>query len=135
MNTSDWSIEKMIEVQLLDPECFLKIKETLTRIGTISKDDMQVLNQLCHILHKKGKYYIVHYKEMYAIDRCKTELYESDLARRNTIINLLVQWNLIRVHPDQLLVFSDLSQIKVVTFKDKAKWILRPKFTFRTDNS
>jgi len=123
------SIDSLVEVQLKEPDDFLKVKETLTRIGVASKKD-QTLYQSCHILHKQKKYYIVHFKELFALDGKPTDFSENDEGRRNTIINLLVEWGLISlVDGDKTKEpLTPLSQIKVLAFKDKNEWNLVTKY-------
>ena len=122
-------IQAMIEVLLKEPDDFLKVRETLTRIGIASRKE-KTLFQSCHILHKHVKYYIVHFKELFALDGKTTNFSENDEARRNTIANLLAEWELISlVEPDKS---SDptvpLSQLKILSFKEKAEWELTPKY-------
>ena len=122
-------IEELVEVTLPSEESFLKIKETLTRIGIASKKD-QKLFQSCHILHKQGKYYIVHFKELFALDGKPTNFNEEDQGRRNTITNLLAEWGLISiVHPDKATdPIAPLSQIKIISHKEKDEWALVAKY-------
>ena len=122
-------IDSLVEIQIKDQEDFLKIRETLTRIGIASRKDNK-LYQSCHILHKQNKYYIVHFKELFALDGKQTDFSEDDKARRNTIINLLEQWELLKViNPNKIeQPKSPLSQIKVIPFKEKANWELVPKY-------
>lgn len=122
-------INSMIEVELNDEDDFLKVRETLTRIGIASRKDM-TLYQSCHILHKQGKYYIVHFKELFALDGKPTNFADSDKARRNTIANLITEWGLVKlVEPDKSLdPVSPLSQIKVLPYKDKDDWNLVAKY-------
>jgi hypothetical protein len=123
-------IEEMVEVRLKNPEDFLKVRETLTRIGVASRKD-QTLYQSCHILHKQRRYFIVHFKELFALDGKPTNFDDDDLKRRNTIVNLLAEWGLIE------LVDSDatkdnvapISQIKVLSHKEKDDWILQAKYS------
>jgi hypothetical protein len=131
VNVVEWDIADMVEVYFPEPEDFLKIRETLTRIGIPSiRDEKQTLFQSCHILHKKGKYYIVHFKELFCLDGKKSTLAEDDLARRNTIINLLCEWDLIDVvHKDKIENKCPLSQMKIISFKDKDNWDLVPKYS------
>jgi hypothetical protein len=119
-----------VEVRLNNPEDFLKIKETLSRIGLASKKD-NTLYQSCHILHKQGKYYIVHFKELFLLDGKDSTLAEGDIARRNRIVNLLEEWELLDiVNPDKTLdLQSPLNQIKIIPFKEKDKWNLVAKYT------
>jgi hypothetical protein len=123
-----WSEEDMIEVVLKEPDDFLKVRETLTRIGVASRKEKK-LYQSCHILHKKGKYYIVHFKELFALDRKDTNFSLNDLQRRNRIIQLLSDWGLITVvNPDTITDAAPLNQIKVIAYKDKAEWTLESKY-------
>jgi hypothetical protein len=124
------SITDLIEVTLAEKDDFLKVKETLTRIGVASKKE-KILYQSCHILHKQGKYYIVHFKELFALDGKTSDITENDLARRNAITNLLKDWGLVGVvNPKQLEepepIF--LSQIKIISHKEKSEWQLIPKY-------
>jgi hypothetical protein len=123
------SVENLIEVTLAEKDDFLKVRETLTRIGVAAKKE-QVLYQSCHILHKQGKYYIVHFKELFALDGKPSSIIENDYARRNAIINLLQEWGLITiVNPDKITEpRAPLSQIKIIAFKDKNDWELVAKY-------
>lgn len=125
-----WTVEDMVEVTLDERDDFLKVKETLTRIGVASKKD-QTLYQSCHILHKQGKYYIVHFKELFALDGRPTNLSESDIARRNTIANLLHEWGLIKlVNEDKTKEpVTPLNQIKILPHKEKDQWQLVSKYS------
>ena len=124
----NWSPEQMLEVTLKQPDDFLKIRETLSRIGVASRKD-KTLFQSCHILHKQGKYYIVHFKELFALDGKKATLIENDIQRRNTISVLLQDWNLLSiVKPEAAENKAPLSQIKIIAFKEKSEWILEPKY-------
>ena len=125
----NWSPEQMLEVTLKQPDDFLKIRETLSRIGVASRKD-KTLFQSCHILHKQGKYYIVHFKELFALDGKKATLINNDIQRRNTIAVLLQDWKLIDiVNKDSALENkAPLSQIKVLPFKEKKEWILSAKY-------
>ena len=116
-----------LEIKLDNPENFLKIKETLSRIGVASRKD-QILYQSCHILHKQGKYFIVHFKELFALDGKDTNLSENDIARRNTIANLLSDWGLVKVVSESDVESAPLSQIKVISFKEKNEWKLETKY-------
>lgn len=116
-----------LEIFLEDPENFLKVKETLSRIGVASKKD-KTLYQSCHILHKQGRYFITHFKELFALDGKEADFTENDIARRNTIGKLLQEWGLIKIKSDTDLVYCTLSQIKVIAHKDKAEWELVPKY-------
>ena len=121
-----WSPESMLEVTIKQPDDFLKVRETLTRIGVASRKD-KTLFQSCHILHKQGRYYIVHFKELFALDGKETNLSENDIARRNTIANLLGDWGLVEVKGDSTPT-APLSQIKIISFKEKDEWILETKY-------
>ena len=126
--TINWSPESMLEVTIKQPDDFLKIRETLTRIGVASRKD-KTLYQSCHILHKQGKYYITHFKELFALDGKKATLTENDIQRRNTISILLQDWNLIDiVDRSQAENKAPLSQIKVLPFKEKKEWNLSAKY-------
>jgi hypothetical protein len=123
-----WSIEDMLEVTIKQPDDFLKVRETLTRIGVASRKD-KTLFQSCHILHKQGKYYIVHFKELFALDGKTATLSENDIQRRNTIAVLLADWNLIDIVKKEAAENkAPLSQIKVLPFKEKKDWILSAKY-------
>ena len=123
----NWSPESMLEVTIKQPDDFLKIRETLTRIGVASRKD-KTLYQSCHILHKQGKYYITHFKELFALDGKKATLTENDIQRRNTISILLQDWNLIDiVNKSEAENKAPLSQIKVLPFKEKKEWNLSAK--------
>lgn len=124
------SITDLVEVTLQEKDDFLKVRETLTRIGVASKKD-NTLYQSCHILHKQGKYYIVHFKELFALDGKETDLSENDLSRRNAIAKLLQDWELVKVViPTQIEtpVPIFISQIKIISHKEKEKWELVPKY-------
>ena len=127
MNDASWSPEEMLEVRLKEPDDFLKVRETLSRIGVASRKD-KTLFQSCHILHKQGKYYIVHFKELFALDGKDTNLSENDIARRNTIANLLADWGLVDVVGTTKIEAAPLSQIKVISFKEKGDWKLETKY-------
>ena len=127
MNDTSWSPEQMLEVVLKEPDDFLKVRETLSRIGVASRKD-KTLFQSCHILHKQGKYYIVHFKELFALDGKDTNLSENDIARRNTIANLLSDWGLVDVVGTTSVEAAPLSQIKVISFKEKGDWKLETKY-------
>ncbi|NDB79788.1 translation repressor protein [archaeon] len=117
-----------VEISISNPDDFLKIRETLTRIGIASRKD-NTLYQSCHILHKKGRYFIVHFKELFILDGKPSDLTTNDLQRRNTIAKLLQDWNLLKIlNADEELVFAPLSQIKIIAFKDKEGWSLVPKY-------
>ena len=122
-------IESMVEVLLLHEEDFLKVRETLTRIGVASRKD-KTLYQSCHILHKQGKYYIVHFKELFALDGKPTNLSHSDIERRNTVVNLLNEWNLVEiVHPEKAQPTTSIRQMKILPFSEKPEWDLQAKYT------
>lgn len=123
------SVENLIEVTLAEKDDFLKVRETLTRIGVAAKKE-NVLYQSCHILHKQGKYYIVHFKELFALDGKPSSMVENDVARRNTIINLLAEWGLIKIVTPEKIEEpkAPLSQIKIIAFKDKNEWELVAKY-------
>ena len=123
---NNWTQEQMLEVVLKEPDDFLKIRETLSRIGVASRKERK-LYQSCHILHKQGRYYIVHFKELFALDGKETNLSENDIARRNTIANLLSDWGLVEVKGDSTPT-APLSQIKIISFKEKDEWILETKY-------
>lgn len=122
-------IEDLLEVRLKKEDDFLKVKETLTRIGVASRKD-KTLYQSCHILHKRGKYYIVHFKELFALDGKSTDFEENDLARRNTIANLLAEWGLIDIADKNKAgdPVAPLSQIKIISYKEKDDWTLTAKY-------
>ena len=123
-----WSAEDMLEVTTKQPDDFLKVRETLTRNGVASRKD-KTLYQSCHILHKQGKYFIVHFKELFALDGKKATLVENDIQRRNTIAILLQDWSLIEiVQPQSAENKAPLSQIKVLPFKEKKEWNLSAKY-------
>ena len=127
MNDSLWKPDKMLEVGLKEPDDFLKVRETLSRIGVASRKN-KTLFQSCHILHKQGKYYIVHFKELFALDGKDTNISENDIARRNTIANLLTDWGLVKVVSESAVEAAPLSQIKVISFKEKNEWLLETKY-------
>lgn len=124
----DWTPDSMLEVTLPEPDNFLKVRETLTRIGVASRKD-KTLYQSCHILHKQGRYFIVHFKELFALDGKEANITNSDIERRNTITGLLADWGLLKI-----VILSkaeervSLSQIKVVSFKEKLEWTLTAKY-------
>ena len=127
MNEQLWKPKQMLEVGLKEPDDFLKVRETLSRIGVASRKE-KTLFQSCHILHKQGKYYIVHFKELFALDGKDTNLSENDIARRNTIANLLSDWGLVKVVSESDVESAPLSQIKVNSFKEKNEWKLETKY-------
>lgn len=117
-----------LEIILVEPDDFLKVRETLTRIGVASKRE-QVLYQSCHILHKQGKYYIVHFKELFALDGKQADITDNDIERRNTIAKLLSDWGLIKIIDSSVIIRqAPLSQIKVIAYKDKDDWDLQAKY-------
>lgn len=122
-------IDKMVEIQPVDDDGFRKIKETLTRMGVPSKTDM-ILNQSAHILHRRGKYYICHFKELFALDGLRTDLSEGDLARRNRIVQMLVDWGLaVVVTPQNLEPMGHANIVKVIKHSEKDDWDLRVKYS------
>tara|TARA_B100000035_G_scaffold60552_1_gene48786 strand:- start:25 stop:468 length:444 start_codon:yes stop_codon:yes gene_type:complete len=126
--TVQWSQDQMVEVLLNEPDDFLKVRETLTRIGVASRKEKK-LYQSCHILHKQGRYYIVHFKELFALDGKHANLTVNDVQRRNRIARLLADWGLISVvNPDSVADIAPLNQIKVLAYKDKSDWILEQKY-------
>ena len=123
-----WKQSDMVEVVLKEPDDFLKVRETLTRIGVASRKEKKIY-QSCHILHKQGKYYIVHFKELFALDGKHTNITENDVQRRNRISQLLADWGLVSiVDADGLGELAPLNQIKVISFKDKTNWTLESKY-------
>jgi len=123
-----WKQTDMVEVVLNEPDDFLKVRETLTRIGVASRKEKKIY-QSCHILHKQGKYYIVHFKELFALDGKNTNLSLNDIQRRNRIIQLLSDWGLISVvSPSRIADLAPLNQIKVLAFKEKNDWTLESKY-------
>ena len=123
-----WSPDKMVEVLLSEPDDFLKVRETLTRIGEASRKEKK-LYQSCHILHKQGKYYIVHFKELFALDGKRANLSVNDVQRRNRIIQLLSDWGLVTIlKPDVATDIAPLNQIKVIAYKEKGDWDLETKY-------
>ena len=129
MEEGNWTQEQMLEVGLKEPDDFLKVRETLSRIGVASRKERK-LYQSCHILHKQGRYFIVHFKELFALDGKKTNLSENDIARRNTIAKLLSDWGLVIIMGENEPV-APLSQIKVLSYNEKDEWILETKYTIR----
>lgn len=123
-----WTPDQMIEVVLSEPDDFLKVRETLTRIGVASRKERK-LYQSCHILHKQGKYFIVHFKELFALDGKRANLTVNDVQRRNRIVQLLADWGLIGIcNVEQIQNIAPLNQIKVLSYKDKTDWILETKY-------
>ena len=128
MEEVNWTQEQMLEVGLNEPDDFLKVRETLSRMGVASRKERK-LYQSCHILHKQGKYYIVHFKELFALDGKKANLSENDLQRRNRIIKLLSDWGLVEiVKVSDVVDVAPLSQIKVIAYREKGEWILESKY-------
>lgn len=124
----DWTPDSMLEVTLPEPDNFLKVKETLTRIGIASRKERR-LYQSCHILHKQGRYFLVHFKELFALDGKESNLTNNDVERRNTVAILLQDWGLLKVlKPAEAEPQASLSQIKVLAFKEKDEWELVPKY-------
>jgi len=126
----EWSSAKMIEVVLQEPDDFLKVRETLTRIGVASRKEKK-LYQSCHILHKQGRYFIVHFKELFALDGKRANLTINDVQRRNRIVKLLVDWGLVLISDEALQNIADVSplnQIKVISFREKSEWTLETKY-------
>jgi hypothetical protein len=126
MESKTWTQEQMLEVSLKEPDDFLKIRETLSRIGVASRRERK-LYQSCHILHKQGRYYIVHFKELFALDGKDTNLSENDIARRNSIAKLLNDWGLVDIKGN-IEETAPLSQIKIISYKEKDDWILETKY-------
>ena len=123
-----WTTESMIEVGLREPDDFLKVRETLTRIGVASRKEKK-LYQSCHILHKQGKYYIVHFKELFALDGKKANLSINDVQRRNRIVQLLGDWGLVSINSKESIAdVAPLSQIKVLAYREKGDWTLESKY-------
>jgi hypothetical protein len=123
-----WSPDQMVEVTLNEPDDFLKVRETLTRIGVASRKEKKIF-QSCHILHKQGKYYIVHFKELFALDGKRSNLFENDVQRRNRVTQLLQDWGLVNiVDAERVQDSAPLSQIKVLSYKDKGDWTLESKY-------
>ena len=126
--TVEWAQDKMLEVVLNEPDDFLKVRETLTRIGVASRKEKK-LYQSCHILHKQGRYYIVHFKELFALDGKHANLTANDVQRRNRIARLLADWGLISIVKERDIAdIAPLNQIKVLAYKDKGDWILEQKY-------
>jgi len=124
----NWDPNQMVEVTLNEPDDFLKVRETLTRIGVASRKEKKIY-QSCHILHKQGRYYIVHFKELFALDGKHANLTQNDVQRRNRIIQLLCDWGLVTViTPEKVTDIAPLNQIKVLAYKEKGDWILETKY-------
>ena len=126
MEEVNWTQEQMLEVTLNEPDDFLKVRETLSRIGVASRKE-RTLYQSCHILHKQGRYFVTHFKELFALDGKQTNLNENDLQRRNTIANLLKDWGLVKI-VGEMGEMAPLSQIKVLSYKEKNEWTLETKY-------
>jgi hypothetical protein len=126
MEEINWTQEDMLEITLNEPDDFLKVRETLSRIGVASRKEKK-LYQSCHILHKQGRYYVLHFKELFALDGKPTNLTENDVARRNTIANLLRDWGLVNII-GEVGELAPLSQIKVLSFLEKNEWALETKY-------
>ena len=126
MEEINWTQEDMLEITLNEPDDFLKVRETLSRIGVASRKEKK-LYQSCHILHKQGRYYVLHFKELFALDGKNTNLTENDIARRNTIANLLRDWGLVNII-GEVGELAPLSQIKVLSFLEKNEWALETKY-------
>ena len=124
----NWSADQMIEVSLNEPDDFLKVRETLTRIGVASRKEKKIY-QSCHILHKQGRYYIVHFKELFALDGKRANLTQNDVQRRNRIIQHLCDWGLVTViNVEKVTDIAPLNQIKVLAYKEKGDWVLETKY-------
>ena len=124
----NWTSDQMVEILLSEPDDFLKVRETLTRIGVASRKEKKIY-QSCHILHKQGRYYIVHFKELFALDGKHANLTVNDVQRRNRIIQLLVDWGLVSIiNADKIQNIAPLNQIKVLSYKDKGDWVLETKY-------
>ena len=131
----EWNPSNMLEVTLNEPDDFLKIRETLTRIGVASRKDNK-LYQSCHILHKQGRYFIVHFKELFLLDGKPSNLIENDIQRRNTIATLLADWGLVSIVDNSLVKDkAPLRQIKVIPYKEKSQWELCPKYNIGNSQS
>ena len=130
----EWDPSKMLEITLREPDDFLKVRETLTRIGVASRKEKKLF-QSCHILHKQGRYFIVHFKELFLLDGKKANLDETDIGRRNTIATLMSDWGLINIENKQLAENqAPLRQIKIIPFKEKIQWELCPKYNIGNSN-
>ena len=130
-----WTPETMLEVSLNEPDDFLKVRETLTRIGVASRKEKKLF-QSCHILHKQGRYFIVHFKELFLLDGKPSSLLENDVQRRNTIATLLADWGLVTImKPEMAKELAPLRQIKVIPFKEKTQWELCPKYNIGNSNN
>ena len=123
-----WSPDQMVEVSLSEPDDFLKVRETLTRIGVASRKEKKIY-QSCHILHKQGRYYLVHFKELFALDCKHANLTLNDVQRRNRIVQLIADWGLVTIlKPENITDIAPLNQIKVLAYKEKDEWILETKY-------
>ena len=123
-----WEPSQMVEIFLSEPDDFLKVRETLTRIGVASRKEKKIY-QSCHILHKQGRYFIVHFKELFALDGKHTNITLNDIQRRNRIAKLLSDWNLVELaNAEEILDIAPLNQIKVLSYREKGEWILEPKY-------
>jgi 2-polyprenyl-6-methoxyphenol hydroxylase-like FAD-dependent oxidoreductase len=123
-----WSPDQMVEVSLNEPDDFLKVRETLTRIGVASRKEKKIY-QSCHILHKQGRYYLVHFKELFALDGKHANLTLNDVQRRNRIVQLIADWGLVTIlKPEKITDIAPLNQIKVLAYKEKDEWILETKY-------
>ena len=132
---NDWVPADMLEITLNEPDDFLKVRETLTRIGVASRKDNKLF-QSCHILHKQGRYFIVHFKELFLLDGKPTNLVENDVQRRNTIATLLADWGLVTIlNPEAAKDIAPLRQVKVISYKDKHMWELCPKYNIGNSQS
>ncbi len=124
----NWTSDQMVEISLGEPDDFLKVRETLTRIGVASRKEKKIY-QSCHILHKQGRYYIVHFKELFALDGKHANLTQNDVQRRNRIVQLLADWGLVDImNVEKIKDIAPLNQIKVLSYKDKGEWILETKY-------
>ena len=129
-----WSSDQMVEISLNEPDDFLKVRETLTRIGVASRKEKKIY-QSCHILHKQGRYFLVHFKELFALDGKHANLTSNDVQRRNRIAQLLSDWGLVEVlNTDQIKDIAPLNQIKVLAYRDKGDWILETKYNIGSKN-
>ena len=123
-----WSPDQMVEVSLSEPDDFLKVRETLTRIGVASRKEKKIY-QSCHILHKQGRYYLVHFKELFALDGKHANLTLNDVQRRNRIVQLIADWGMVTIlKPENITDIAPLNQIKVLAYKEKDEWILETKY-------
>lgn len=130
-DTYNWTIDSILEIKLPNPDAFLKIRETLTRIGVASKQE-KTLWQSVHILHKRGNYYLLHFKEFFGIDNRDAFITVEDICRRNTIAKLLEQWGLCTIVTKEPLMTTNMNNIKIVPYKEKGDWQLKAKYTMRS---